>query len=159
MTVIKKHGSTTLPSTNNPAEISKSILDLLAKINLANSAVSDNFDAVNSSLNASTIISGSNSNGSYIMFPEGTMICRTISSAVFSSDSGGPLSYQGIVSWTFPIPFISNPVVPGASIEAPAAHACSGRVYNNSASSIQVVAYTSVSGTYNIEIHAIGRWK
>ena len=62
------YSTTMLPATNDPAEISKCFLDLLKKLNDVSSSI-----PTISANGPSIYASGSNSNGSYIQFADGTM--------------------------------------------------------------------------------------
>lgn len=60
---------------------------------------------------------GSNANGEYVKWADGTMICywRTIFSTSCTSPYGAGL-YTGSVTWTFPARFISSPITPPPGI-------------------------------------------
>ena len=58
------------------------------------------------------VSSGSNSNGYYIQFADGTMICRQNTATI--TIIGGPYDgwYEQTLDWTFPVPFVGSPQVP-----------------------------------------------
>jgi hypothetical protein len=59
----------------------------------------------------SIIESGSNANGLYTKFADGTLICRLLSSAVVNVSVPYGTGYYGSLGWTFPSPSASTPVV------------------------------------------------
>lgn len=118
----------------------------------------DQIDDVNTLITAMTAqienlmpINGSNTNGSYTKFPDGTMICRGVNSGVD----------LGLRRVTFPMAFIENPQI------------CA--TINSSASQYQITCqYDNLTPTYvDIQVHygpsnvgsnifswiAIGKWK
>lgn len=111
------------------------------------------------------ITSGSNANGSWIKFGDGTMICWisaniTCSSSVsnvFGSTSG--TTYYNTGAWTFPVEFVAAPTLcltPGTNVNS-ARLVYSGTV---SATTANWVAVTEVNnGQVRAHLIAIGRWK
>lgn len=67
------------------------------------------FNAVNGQYEPTTIIeTGSNANGAYIKFSDGTMICRirrTVTDQAINTAYGN--NFLGYRTWTFPMPFVS----------------------------------------------------
>ncbi len=60
------------------------------------------------------IESGSNANGEYVKFADGTMICtlrKNVTIALESYAAGGAALAQGTTNWTFPVAFSSPPTV------------------------------------------------
>ena len=101
------YSTTMLPATNDPAEISKCFLDLLKKLNDVSSSI-----PTISTNGPSIYASGSNSNGYYVQFADGTMICRQNTATI--TIIGGPYGgwYEQTLDWTFPVPFVGSPQVP-----------------------------------------------
>ena len=72
-------------------------------------AIDENAEAI-SGLNSSY---GTNENGAYLRLPDGTQICWldiSVTDQAISAPYSGVL-YTGSRTWTFPMPFISSPVV------------------------------------------------
>ena len=103
--------------------------------------------------------SGSNANGSYIKFDDGTLICHRVYSSSIDGSSVVDLMYQSAaVSWTFPHAFINtNIAVSGSS------NAVNGYIGNLSGLSISGVTFRVISTrTFtgrDSRLIAIGRWK
>ena len=92
------------------------------------------------------IESGSNANGSWTKFPDGTMTC-------WHSYTFPP---NGDQRWDFPEPFTTPPSVTMGS----SAQSSAGLVrffWNSTTTSIQLVNDSNVD--VHIELQAIGRWK
>ena len=115
--------------------------------------------------------SGSNENGSYIKFDDGTMIC-------VGKKSLGEIAYTGGATWanprktgefgyTFPSIFASIPevniYVSHAALPSDSSLrgvvVSSGQVTLNGVSSIQALGIGLVSGVVVATLQAIGRWK
>lgn len=96
----------------------------------------------------STVMSGSNSNGNWIKFANGIMICYGEVS-IASNNWGG--------TFTFPQTFISNPFVI-ESITVTGNNVCG---INSKTILTTNVAYSTTTNSYNRVIYAIaiGRWK
>ena len=105
--------------------------------------------------------SGSNANGSYIKFDDGTMICSISKTVTASIDVAYGSIYQGTYRWDYPEPFVDIPAV-----------SCSEFKWGNSASWGSVTAespayanlrgldlYSRASGNTSVSAIAIGRWK
>lgn len=104
------------------------------------------------------IESGSNSNGNYIKFSDGTMIEYGSATISTNNSSGGIFPYLGGSYITFPTQFLNSPV-------------CFSNIYEDSAywnSSVTNVspsqANLAVSGDRNNTSHivmwlAVGKWK
>ena len=117
-TSIPKFPSTTTPKTNNPKEMAKCLYDIVQKVNNLSAAMTSNVTSTNSNVStlsatvSQIITSGSNSNGSYTQFADGTMICRQSTATI--TIIGGPYGgwYEQTLDWTFPVPFVGSPQVP-----------------------------------------------
>ena len=111
---------------------------------------------------AGIVNSGSNSNGSYIQFADGTMECWYVSSNLLTTNGGGsPVCYSS-TSFTFPISFVGNlPVV--TPMRQGGANAFSWGAENNGFPSLSVTAIYYCSIGLNTTLYpgyrAIGRWK
>lgn len=109
------------------------------------------------------IESGSNPNGAYVKFADGTMIC-TLSITVTDqsiSDAYGPV-FQGSRSWVFPMAFIAAPVVTCGTFKWGSAASWGGTsgAASTSGCSLRGWDYFSrASGTSTyISAIAVGRW-
>ena len=105
--------------------------------------------------------SGSNSNGRYIKFDDGTMICSISKTVTASINTAYGSIYYGTYRWDYPKPFVDIPAV-----------SCSQFKWGNSASWGNVGAtylayailmgfdlYSRNSGDTLLSAIAIGRWK
>ncbi|GHC42637.1 hypothetical protein GCM10007291_50400 [Gemmobacter nanjingensis] len=100
---------------------------------------------------------GSNANGEYVRFADGTQICTVIAAGVDAATAAGPIyMHSNLLTWTFPASFLSAPVVAGGGgnaarwlgINAPSVGSVQYRVFS----------YAS-SGTLSLPgLTAIGRW-
>ena len=100
---------------------------------------------------------GSNANGEYVRFADGTQICTVIAAGVDAATAAGPIyMHSNLLTWTFPASFLSAPVVTGGGgnaarwlgINAPSVGSVQYRVFS----------YAS-SGTLSLPgLTAIGRW-
>lgn len=107
--------------------------------------------------------SGSNANGNYIKYYDGTMICfKTLSDSVAMTSSWGSL-YEGEMQLgnfaeefiDIPEVFYSNVSSTGAMVEGRG----STQISKTSAGSIYLCRATSITNTVKINVLAIGRWK
>lgn len=105
---------------------------------------------------------GSNANGEYVRFADGTLICSRIYSGALSSglayDVAGIYRYE--FSWTFPSGFYGEPSgVVGSGADA-AKNGWMGGGTNASSSSVILQYYTANSNVTStaIRVIAIGRW-
>jgi hypothetical protein len=101
-------------------------------------------------------ISGSNANGSYIMFDDGTMECYKYAVAIAGSS---------VYTWVFPAPFISTGYsFPGGVSVNTAAQLVIGANNQGTGKTVsQIALYNQIiagsAGTYPFDLYAIGRWK
>lgn len=109
--------------------------------------------------------SGSGANGSWVKFPDGTMICTikkiidvtTLASNVAGSSSG--TAYFGTGLWTFPETFISPPVVTSSSNQ-PTMTGFFTKSRDLSATTVTLSCFHPISTTgAEVNAIAIGRWK
>lgn len=106
---------------------------------------------------------GSNANGEYVRFADGTQICTHRISPVAVNIASNGLFRSELISWTFPAAFVNG------DTQGPMV---TGRVFSDlgltvsipygerltSASNIRAWATSSVSATA-VQLQAIGRWK
>lgn len=148
-----------LVSENN---ITQSITNLNTSIGNINTDI-NNINNTISQLSSRTISSGSNSNGSWTKFYDGTMIC-TMSIEV--TDQGvtnayGSL-YQGTRIWVYPVAFLNVPTV-SCDMWQCASGASWGTVAEKYSSQCTLrgfdVVQRAVGTITKISATAIGRWK
>jgi len=102
---------------------------------------------------------GSNANGEYVRFPDGTQICTTVGGITGAAPnlSHGGIYRSSLVTWTFPASFVANPVVAGQvqqdsdwiGLQSP----------SNTSVSMRVLSGTTDATVRNLRVCAIGRWK
>lgn len=98
---------------------------------------------------------GSNANGDFVKFADGTLICtQTLALAAASTASaniwGGPTA----ASWTYPATFIAAPALAGSSLST---HFLS---FESSSSGGTIISWSYVqrTGTLSLKAVAVGRW-
>lgn len=121
-------------------------------------------------LNPKLIIdSGSNANGNYIKFSDGTMICHNhleVPGGEWTSMSGGGYNLTKRNVATFPQPFIDNNI----SVNVSVAYDSQGGIYaiigqfirnRTGIESINLYRFAGANSAYGIKIDyiAIGKWK
>lgn len=114
--------------------------------------------------------SGSNANGSYIKYNDGTMICwHQITGSTFScTTSGGSGRYyyqddnnsaENVKAWTYPVQFISVPAV-NVNVSCNAyCMASLGGVTKINVGANCVLPYPVATTTFYWHFIAIGKWK
>ena len=113
---------------------------------------------------AGIVSSGSNSNGYYIQFADGTMECWYVSSNLLTTNGNyqNPIYYSSGAVFTFPIPFVGNPPLVNPVRQGGAASFAWG-AENNSFPTLlgTVIYYCSLGSTITLYpgYRAIGRWK
>lgn len=114
----------------------------------------------------SVVESGSNDNGNYIKFSDGTMICyHSIlkSDVAFTKNTSGTYyfineNYEHLYDWTYPQEFISVPKVITTVSSSGYVNACCGNISRTTARVLSTTNYNaSINITFNIV--AIGKWK
>lgn len=120
------------------------------------------FNQLKNYINDNEIESGSNTNGRYTKYPDGTMICTnevTISTVQYTDKQVEGIYGPYQPEYTFPVPFIDVPVI-DPCIEA------SGYLYimkkTSSKTSVILRTWSPIASTQNnvkISYTAIGRWK
>lgn len=104
---------------------------------------------------------GSNANGEYVRFADGTQICtRSASGALTTTPYGSALHQSTVGTWTFPAPFSTTVglVVGGSGADAGAIGWTSATSLNVNSASIRYITITANPSTSAICTVAIGRW-
>jgi hypothetical protein len=101
--------------------------------------------------------SGSNANGEYVKYADGTMICTFSGAAQTCTTADGSI-FKAAASdtWTFPVVFSSTPTVTGSS-QSNARWVCIGGMTTSSCTYINRSG-VSAGGGSTILLMAIGRW-
>lgn len=100
---------------------------------------------------------GSNANGEYVRFADGTQICQIANVAMGSTQSPSVLYYSNEVTWTFPAAFANRPCSVVGSDSGSTRLFGTGTCHSATQSFIILVAnasYSNRSGYFT----AIGRW-
>lgn len=100
---------------------------------------------------------GTNSNGSFVRFADGTQICtRATLSVPNASTALGALFRSADLAWTYPVAFAAPPVVTGAADDLDAwlafAPASAASV------TLRALSATSKTGPLALRASAVGRW-
>lgn len=107
---------------------------------------------------------GSNANGEYVRYADGTQICTNSSFAFTDRTTGnGALFKTADLSWTFPAAFITSPVCVGKPRAGAVADSAwyglgAGGDGANNTMVFAIHGTTSVAGSGTAMLHAIGRW-
>lgn len=114
--------------------------------------------------NQRIVESGSNANGSWTKFADGTMICtRTMGNVLIKKVAVGSGWRSDSIDWTFPVPFSSQPdfshSVSGGQVNILTGNGVNG--LTESLASVVAISLTDISSSANcrISLIAIGRWK
>lgn len=114
--------------------------------------------------NQRIVESGSNANGNWTKFADGTMICtRTMGNVLIRKVAVGSGWRSDSIDWTFPIPFSSQPgfshSVSGGQVNILTGNGVNG--LTESSASVVAISLTDISSSANcrISLIAIGRWK
>lgn len=103
---------------------------------------------------------GSNSNGDYVKFADGTLICTFVREAVMIGTSYGSDWFSGIFDWNFPAAFLSLPGFVGGSGNdnvSPGVGFISATGETNTTVRIHYASANNFVAT-RIRLLAIGRW-
>lgn len=105
--------------------------------------------------------SGSDANGEWTKFPDGTLICRgTITVAGPNTNSGSLIWYGGRTTWTFPAAFISTPSTSGNFSSGAGDMWLSSASPSTTSAEFALYGGRSRSGNnYTCFVTAVGRWK
>jgi hypothetical protein len=103
---------------------------------------------------------GSNSNGEYVRFADGTQICTHAVSANLAIDTAFMGGFRSTAqTWTFPAAFFAAPVFTPVARNLTAFGAVSANVPGTTSATYAVTAVSSQSAaTREVALHAIGRW-
>ena len=115
---------------------------------------------------ATSTSTGSNSNGEYTQFPDGTMVCwHSWSAAVAITTVYGSL-FTGTTVWTFPVAFVTTVAPPVVTVgEAQWGTNSSWGISQagslGTSNTIRVIDVSSRASTTDttFKVSAIGRWK
>ena len=100
---------------------------------------------------------GSNSNGDYVRFADGTQICtKTNLSTPTASTALGSIFRSGDITWTYPVAFVAGPVVAGDA-DNPDAWVATGTP-GTTTCVMRVLAGTTKTATVAFRAVATGRW-
>ena len=100
---------------------------------------------------------GSNANGEFVRFADGTLICtRTDLSAPNASTALGSLFRSASIGWTFPSTFIAAPTVTGMADDLDSFLSAAAPV--TTGVSLRVLAAATKAAAINFRAQAIGRW-
>ncbi len=101
---------------------------------------------------------GSNANGEFVRFADGTLICtRANLSAANASTALGSLFASANIAWTFPATFVAAPVVTGAVDNADCWLAVAVAPTTTSVS-VRAIAAVTKASAMTVRAQAIGRW-
>ena len=109
--------------------------------------------------NGGVVETGSNADGEYTKFADGTMICisSTFTAPDVTTSIGSVFASSTAPTWTFPATFSANPFVTANDIGSTNVWA-GARPLSVTQASIRLWAATSTAGPRNIRATAIGRW-
>lgn len=109
----------------------------------------------------SIVESGSNVNGSYVKFADGTMICFLVEnlSSVAISVTAGQLRRSETITWTFPTQFISGPVFFGNAIGSTIMGYVPPVVLSPISCGYRILNPTSATVDLKVLLIAFGRYK
>lgn len=106
------------------------------------------------------IETGSNANGRYTKYADGTMICYFNQAQSMAATTAAGSMFYAASTWTFPAAFSSPPTYSNVASRAGGVCFSSGYVANptNTSAGFTVFDFISATNTYNIQHFAIGRW-
>jgi len=148
--------------SSDKTQVNKALLNQIQSSN----KIVDAVNSVNTALTAQgqepTI--GTNSNGIYIQWPNGLMICLGVIpiSSSGTSGSGTPCQYFFTGTWAYPAAFVDASIKLAVSIGYTAASydAAPGYSYGATNSQVSYISYSSNSGTsFTRSVSAIGFYK
>lgn len=150
---------------SNIMQVLKNLFGLNKKISASEIAYKDssnNVDTLDNYLSSKTIYdSGSNSNGNWVRFTDGTMIChKFITGADGATQWSGTIYYHDVVNgnWSQNFKTILNVQVTNTTNQW---WCCISGTTETSAGTTRLIRPDSASSgqTYNIHIMAVGKWK
>lgn len=126
---------------------------------ITSAKLADDIDFVNTpSISGTSMFdSGSNANGTWIKFPDGTMICtHTLTYSAITQATGNIFRSISVTTWTFPQTFIASPQVNGN--DASSSNIWMGTSSTTTSAGIRGMFPTSLAGSRTARVVAIGRW-
>ena len=100
---------------------------------------------------------GSNANGEFVRFADGTQICTRITSVANVSTALGALFRSDDVAWTFPAVFSAAPFVT-ASVDSPECWGMTSGAPSTLTVNLRALAAVSKAASQVVRAVAIGRW-
>ena len=101
---------------------------------------------------------GSNANGEYVRFADGTQICQRAFSGIPITTAAGSLFSSGSTAWTFPAGFNSSAVSLSLGVNWGGILLSSGDTQSSTATMFRLMSATSINPTNGPIITAVGRW-
>jgi len=103
------------------------------------------------------IESGSNADGNYIKFPDGTLICISKVITNYTNVANGSIFTSAQRTWTYPMVFIEEPAVSASDGNSTRW----ADVFNPELHQSRFFSFGATSSTTssNVTLTAIGRWK
>jgi hypothetical protein len=104
---------------------------------------------------------GSNANGAFVKYADGTMICTNSSDTIINaSGAAGNVFLSGDATFTFPSTFVAEPIVAtGLKWAGGTANTAWGMIRSVSATSVVLQVYSHGSAGQGMNRYtAIGRW-
>lgn len=135
-----------------------------ANLGLKSAAQADILGTVSQSSGVPTgaiVQRGSNSNGSFVRFADGTQICWLSFSPGAPTTAIGSLFRSASRTWNYPIAFSEAPSVSGLVPAATGAYTwvAAGDVYTSTTScSFVVMSAVSIATSLSVSVMAVGRW-
>ncbi|MDH1260426.1 phage tail protein [Pseudomonas atacamensis] len=103
--------------------------------------------------------SGSNANGNWVRFADGTQICTYSTGGIGATTASGNSWTSGASTWTFPAAFVSGsePVVTGTPNSGAGVMGLAAAPTNVNASWVRIAFYSDPTGR-GCRLMAVGRW-
>ncbi|MEB0226243.1 phage tail protein [Pseudomonas sp. 10S4] len=103
--------------------------------------------------------SGSNTNGNWVRFADGTQICTCTTGATTATTASGNSWNSSVSTWTYPAAFVagSDPVMTGAPNSGTGLIAPAAAPSNTAANWVRVSFYSDATGRAS-RLMAVGRW-
>ena len=103
---------------------------------------------------------GSNANGDYVRFADGTQICQAVlTSTAVSTASGGLFTNATEIGWTFPANFATGTEVAlGGGVKSVSVVWLNARRITHSTANIRLISTTSLASGPDFNVFAVGRW-
>ena len=106
----------------------------------------------------SILESGSNANGEYVKYADGTMICwnYALTTQASSTATGSMFRTLNTATWTFPVAFLVAPVVTGQADNS--ARIMAIELPTTTAVDFRQFSATTSAGLIGVRLTAIGQW-